>query len=302
VDEVLDELVDVVAPGSEVDVVDVDEVLVDVEVVEVEEDVLVEVAMVVEVDVLVDDEVELELVEVDEDVLVEVVAPGREVDVVELDELEVVLVTELDVDVELLVEVVLEVLVVDDVELELVELDDDVDVVDDVVDDVLLDVEVLVLLVELVDVVVVELVDVVVVGKVVVVVTTDENPVMRKMTFAGEPPEVVTKRSLVIGSTSSPRGPGLKSGSISLPKPEANRVSIGSGVPNTDVQPDMPQLASENGSPVAGSTSTIRSSPSVNEAYIRSPWNGAGRNWNWPKPPAPDDGCSPTKVWLLMGV
>jgi hypothetical protein len=233
-------------------VVDVDDVVVDVAVVDVDvTDVLPKVLVVV-VDVIevLDDELLLleEVTEELEDELVVEEVTDELVD--ELVEPAVEEVTDELVD-ELVEPTVAEVL--DDV-LVVAVLEDVTELLDDVL--------VVVMLVDGTDVL--ELVlDEVVGNDDDVVVTAPEKPVIRKITLAGEPADVVTNRSFVSGSTSRPNGPGLKTGSASCPKPDANSVSIGSGVPSTGVHPDMPQLGSLYGNPVAGSMSTMRSSPSV---------------------------------------
>jgi len=194
------------------------------------------------------DELVLLLVVVDEVLLVE-----------DVDAATLVVVTggKLVVDDDVLVEVVVEV-----VRLVLVEL----------LVDVLVVLDVLVL-----DVVVVVIVLVVGTGSVVVVETALEKPTIWKITLAGTPSEVVTKRSLLSRSTSSPSGPASKVTSLTSPKPCAKRTSTGFRVPSCG-RHVVAQLGSTNAMPVAGSIATMRSSPSVYDTYMRSPWNGAGRN------------------------
>ena len=80
-----------------------------------------------------------------------------------------------------------------------------------------------------VDVVVLE--DVVLLVVVVVVVVTWEKPWIWTIVLntEGSPCQVDTKRSLLIGSNSRPKGPEL----AFLPKPAAKSVSVGLAVPCT---------------------------------------------------------------------
>jgi len=186
----------------------------------------------------------------------------------------------------LVVVVLVEVVAAGRLELLEVLLDVLVEVVLDVVRLVLVELLVLLLVLVVVEELVLEVVDVLVVlvGNVVVVEAVLENPTIWKMTFAGTPSDVVTNRSLLSRSTSRPSGPALKLTSFASPNPCAKRTSMGFRVPSCGLHVGV-QLGSTNGMPVAGSISMMRSSPSVYDTYMRSPWNGAGRNCTCPSPP-----------------
>src|SRR5438876_953723 len=116
-------------------------------------------------------------------------------------------------------------------------------------------------------VVVVLVVEVVVLIVVEVVVVTCEKPWIWTMLLNtdGSPSQVETKRSLLIGSNSRPKGPEV----AFEPNPEAKSVSSGLTVPNVGwwVVPSTAR-------PVPGSIVMMCSSPSSFATYMRSPANG----------------------------